>query len=501
MVVKLDLANAFDMVSHTFLCQVMQRYGFTPDFISWVKACISKPWIALLVNGRAAPFFQASRGLRQGCPLSPLLYAIQASVLSYQLENARQEQDLPGIRIARGTKNINHAQFADDTILLGGASQIIAHRFKSEITRYCYASGSKINVRKSQIYGWNVNPREMLEISRVLNMKGVVTWESFNYLGVPIFQVKPNSSAWQHIVEKIKSKVTGWGTAWLNLAGKVILIKAVLNSYLLYQCSMILAPVKTISQIEGMLRSFLWQGGANGSKKFALVKWKIVKLPKQEGGLQIRDLRAQNLAMGSKLLWSMLAPNPSWCSMMLKCKYFPGQRLRCIDEVSPVNNGSAIYKLCMKALPQFREALCWIPGNGQSISIWNDVILSKYPPQLPRLQAWMESLGLLSLWDISTWESAAPNRWDGWAVPACPEELEEDKNRLLIHLAGLAPLAKFKKDRRGWDSGTYTALAGYQRFAASYNVPANPKKWNILWNCSSLPKIDLFIWTLLHEKI
>ena len=72
----------------------------------------------------------------------------------------------------------------------------------------------------------------MLEISRVLNMKGVVTWESFNYLGVPIFQVKPNSSAWQHIVEKIKSKVTGWGTAWLNLAGKVILIKAVLNSYL-----------------------------------------------------------------------------------------------------------------------------------------------------------------------------------------------------------------------------------------------------------------------------
>ena len=224
----------------------------------------------------------------------------------------------------RGTKDINHAQFMDDTILLGGASLIIAHRFKLELTRYCQASGSKINLRKSQIFGWNINPREMLDISWVLDMDGVVSWDSFNYLGVPIFKLKPMSSAWNPIVDKIKKKITGWGTAWLNLAGKVILIKAMLNSYLLYQCSLILAPVITISQIEGLMISFLWQGGAYGSNKFSLVNWKTVKLPKQEGGLHIRDLRTQNLAMGSKLLWSMLDPKPSWCSTVLRCKYLPG---------------------------------------------------------------------------------------------------------------------------------------------------------------------------------
>ena len=77
--------------------------------------------------------------------------------------------------MARGTKDINHAQFADDTILLGGPSQIIARRFKNEMNRYCQVSGSKINFRKSKIYGWNINPREMLEITRVINMDGDVT--------------------------------------------------------------------------------------------------------------------------------------------------------------------------------------------------------------------------------------------------------------------------------------------------------------------------------------
>ena len=84
----------------------------------------------------------------------------------------------------------------------------------------------------------------MLDITRVLNMDGVVIWESFNYLGVPIFKYNPKSSSWNPIVEKIKREIMGWRTVWLNLAGKVVLIKVILNNYLLYQCSLLLAPVK-----------------------------------------------------------------------------------------------------------------------------------------------------------------------------------------------------------------------------------------------------------------
>ena len=57
MAIKLDMENAFDRVNHFFLFEVMSRFGFSERFVRWVKACISKPWIVPLVNGRPSKFF------------------------------------------------------------------------------------------------------------------------------------------------------------------------------------------------------------------------------------------------------------------------------------------------------------------------------------------------------------------------------------------------------------------------------------------------------------
>ena len=109
MAIKLDLANAFDRVRHDFLFAVMTKFGFSQAFISWIKGCVGDPWIAPLINGRPTNFFKASRGLRQGCPLSPLLYAIQVLMLSFQLNLSQDIHMLPGLRIANNVCDINHA--------------------------------------------------------------------------------------------------------------------------------------------------------------------------------------------------------------------------------------------------------------------------------------------------------------------------------------------------------------------------------------------------------
>jgi hypothetical protein len=74
MLIKLDMANAFDRVNRSFLIKSLHAFGFTPHFVHLITACIENPWIAPLVNGRPSNFFQARRGIRQGCPLSPFLY-------------------------------------------------------------------------------------------------------------------------------------------------------------------------------------------------------------------------------------------------------------------------------------------------------------------------------------------------------------------------------------------------------------------------------------------
>jgi hypothetical protein len=216
MIIKLDLANAFDRVRHNFLFKVMRQFGFSPNFVNWIQACIGYPWIAPLVNGKVTKFFQATRGLRQGCPLSPLLYAIQASVLSFQLEHSQNHNNLHGLRIAPGVKDINHAQFADDTLLMGGASLQTTRKFKAELETFTEISGSVISYTKSKIYGWNVMPNEMLGIARILEIEGSTKWEAFKYLGVPIFKTAPRSSHWNLLIEKIKNKISSWGTNWLN---------------------------------------------------------------------------------------------------------------------------------------------------------------------------------------------------------------------------------------------------------------------------------------------
>ena len=79
------MKNAFDRVKLSFLYDVLLSFGFCPDFVNLIKACTDQPWIAPLLNGRPTDFFKASRGLSQGCPMSPFLYILMVETLSRKI--------------------------------------------------------------------------------------------------------------------------------------------------------------------------------------------------------------------------------------------------------------------------------------------------------------------------------------------------------------------------------------------------------------------------------
>ena len=115
-----------------------------------IKAYTDRPWIAPLVNGIPTEFFQATRGLRQGCHMSPFIYILMAETLSRKLSAEMEAGYILGIKITRGVDLINHALFADDSLLLGRASLNIAMAFNVILQKYCLISGALINNKKVQ---------------------------------------------------------------------------------------------------------------------------------------------------------------------------------------------------------------------------------------------------------------------------------------------------------------------------------------------------------------
>ena len=85
---KLDLEKAYDRINWDFLLSVMQKMGFGEKWAGWIKWCISTASFSILINGSPTGFFQSTRGLRQGDPISPYLFVLGMEALSCLINRA-----------------------------------------------------------------------------------------------------------------------------------------------------------------------------------------------------------------------------------------------------------------------------------------------------------------------------------------------------------------------------------------------------------------------------
>ncbi|KAL2632691.1 hypothetical protein R1flu_004170 [Riccia fluitans] len=141
---------AFIRVQHTFLWATMRRMGFTSSIIELTRSLVSEGHAKVHLNGRLTNTFKLERGVRQGCPISPLLFALSTQPLMRLLREGERRGDLVGVNIPRGRTSL-HRLFADDS---GVAIQAEESNFRSLcqiIERFEKVSGPQLNPAKSVI--------------------------------------------------------------------------------------------------------------------------------------------------------------------------------------------------------------------------------------------------------------------------------------------------------------------------------------------------------------
>lgn len=136
------------------------------------------------VNGERSSYFSTHRGLRQGDPLSPLLFNLVADTLGVMLQKAVSKGHIKGILGDLIPGAISHCQYADDTvIMIDGSDDSIA---KLKLILYCFEwmPGLKINYHKSEVF---VFGESQVDKERKANMLNCVLGElPLKYLGIPI---------------------------------------------------------------------------------------------------------------------------------------------------------------------------------------------------------------------------------------------------------------------------------------------------------------------------
>jgi hypothetical protein len=174
-------------------------------------------------------------------------------------------------------------------------------------------SGLKINFHKSEVYCLGQAKNRVRQFEEILTCKfGDLPMK---YLGIPIDEKRLVNSRWNPVVEKMGKKLNPWQGKNLVMAGRATLINNSLTSLVLYMLSFYRIPPGVKQKMDMHRAGFLWSGDKN-KRKYHLVSWSVVCLPKDQGGLGILNLDIMNTSLLSKWLWKLFNEKGDWQNLL-----------------------------------------------------------------------------------------------------------------------------------------------------------------------------------------
>ena len=431
--VGLDQEKAFDRVDRTFLLRILQKMNFGPSFQKWILTLYTGAECQIINNGWLSDPIHIERGLRQGCPLSPLLYILVAETLGQAI---RKEERIRGIHYPGGTGTTSKlVQYADDTTLTLNDEESVVKSFEI-IHRFESGSGSKLNMDKTE--GTYVG-RQAGKTQGPVPIK----WNKhITVLGTKIGQ--DLTQDWERKTEKMEKRLEIWSSRNLTIKGRAVLIKTYALATIMYLANVFQPPEEIKTRIQRYIFRFIWK------KRTELISRRTMYMHESKGGLGIPNVKESIKGVRTKWIKKITEKedNTTWLRWP---RYYIGRALSTVKlEWKFLHDNSSPRADPTNIPPWYKEIIQTVKSHQSEFEAWNsqqitskniyDAIITK---QTPRAEdKWKKEYNITS--DIShTWEKI-------WKTPNTNGEREiiwKAEHRVLATKARLTKwgIAKSKK--------------------------------------------------------
>ena len=205
--IKIDLSKAYDRVNWIYLRVILAKLGFAGNFISWVMSSLSSVSFSLLINGVATKFFKSGRGLRQGCPLAPLLFLIVVEGLGRAILYAKACETYHGLSFGNDIV-LTHVLFVDDITMVNDGSEQSLSTLYDILLILFKASRMKVNDDKSSLYFSCLEETEVITFENIFTFPVDRIENGMKYL---VFHLKPCIyliKDWDWLIIKVEKMIT-----------------------------------------------------------------------------------------------------------------------------------------------------------------------------------------------------------------------------------------------------------------------------------------------------
>ena len=290
LVLKIDQYKAFDCVNHEYLFKALDRMGFGSNILRWIKILYHNITACIKHNGFISESFSIKRGVRQGCPVSALLYVLSAEAFHGMICSSPY---ISGIQF--GFTEARMFQHADDTTFFVSSISSIFEILRI-MNIYELASGSKCNVDKTELLvigSSEVNPSDFdFPVKNdYLVVLGVAMGNTHDLV---------EKENWENRLTKCMAVLRRWKCRNLSFKGKATVINSLVISRLVYLATVLPIPQWVISMVRKNLMDFIWRG------KQPLISYNSLILPVDKGGLKLCDLSNKRDSLRIKYISKIL---------------------------------------------------------------------------------------------------------------------------------------------------------------------------------------------------